>query len=68
MNKIKFKMGYTTDDLKYSQIVTFCDGILRKRDDMIISFTYSQKPRRYDNFINLFSVFETIRERLILAI
>ena len=29
---------------------------------------YSQKTRRYDNFIELFSVFETIRERLNLTI
>ena len=27
---------------KYSQIVTFCDDILRKQDNMIISFICSQ--------------------------
>ena len=34
-------------DHNYSQIATFCDGILRKRDDMIISFNCSQCLRRY---------------------
>ena len=32
----------------YSQIVTYFDGILRKRDDMIISFNCSQWSRRYE--------------------
>ena len=31
----------------YSQIATFCDGILRKRDDMIISLNCSQCSRQY---------------------
>ena len=32
----------------YSQMATFCDGILRKRDDMIISLNCSQCSRRYE--------------------
>ena len=35
-------------DHNYSQIPTFIDSILRKRDKMLISFNCSQCSRRYE--------------------
>ena len=44
----------------HSQIDTFCDGVLRKRDDMIISINCSQCSKQYEILWELLAISERV--------